>query len=533
MDILRHPAARWGPDDFDLPIQPSMHTSLESAPQYLQPVHEPQIRLPSFSSWFTVPQNDQFASLPTFEGHNGSGRGQSFVSSPALTIPPPFQMLKWPGTDAGVAYTGLHDHDYMAPPVQTAFRNPWESSAYADNWANDGVEFAADNRNFDRQFAAQQPPQPPTLQLYSRHEASLLHPYQVETYTMPTLPQQETPHVSATPHHILSPTDHDSFYTAKSEEQSADLNALLTPSSQSPPSASGTEAVAETAEAEETSVVERDQSLDLPYVHSLCGKAFSTLTGVRKHHWGKKAKDLNTTTGCWAKHNKPDVAWDDHPSCKDGRSKSVATKIVPPAAKQRQTKISLSQSSAPPVSDGPQFQPLPGFPTLEDLPHTVAKAVNASLATNSSLREPEMIDQTSLVASRRSFDTLLTAVNEVSQIDAPKPKGRADSIALNLDAQVAAAEQHHPVIPNMSSKSSHDSPSFRAIAPAALDITGNPLTGECSNNVGGHRMNFVNEKQPSVFPSDLEAFYDSGAIPQPFQPLVASSSSPARKKRKV
>jgi len=530
-----HPAARWGSDDFDLPVQPSMQASLNPAPQYLQPTHEPQMRLPSFSSWFSGTQNDQFASLPTFDGYNGSGRVQSFVSSPALPIPPPFQMSNstthlWPDSDIDAVYTGLHDHDYVAPPAQTAFRNPWENSTYADDWTNNGFEFAADNTNFDGQSQAQQPP---TLPVHERHQVSLLQPHHVRTYTMPALPQQETPQTLNASQHMASPTDHDPFHTVQLEKQPEGLHAPPTPSSQSPPSTSRTEDEVETAEAEEASTVDRGQSLGLPYVHNLCGKAFSTLSGVRKHHWGKKARDLNTTTGCWAKHNKPNAAWDDHPSCGDGRSKSVVTKIVPHTTARRKTKVSLSQSTTPSVIDVPQFEPLPGFPTLEDLPHTVAQAVNAGLATESSTQEPDLIHQTPLIASRRSFDTLLTAVNMVSQIDAPKPKGRADSIALNLDAQVAATEQHHPFVPYMTSASSQKLPQYRAIAPAALEMTGGSFMGDFSNDVGGHRVKLVNKGQTSVSPSDLEASYDSGAISRTFQPLAASSSGPARKKRKV
>lgn len=46
-----------------------------------------------------------------------------------------------------------------------------------------------------------------------------------------------------------------------------------------------------------------------PYVHAICGKGFPTKSAVKKHHWGPKPGDLETTRGCWAKNNKPDVAW--------------------------------------------------------------------------------------------------------------------------------------------------------------------------------------------------------------------------------
>lgn len=45
------------------------------------------------------------------------------------------------------------------------------------------------------------------------------------------------------------------------------------------------------------------------FVHSICGTPFTTRYAVKKHHWGSKCDNLQTTTGCWAKNNKPDVQW--------------------------------------------------------------------------------------------------------------------------------------------------------------------------------------------------------------------------------
>ncbi|XPS69220.1 hypothetical protein M3J07_001488 [Ascochyta lentis] len=56
MDILLHPEARWAPGDFDLPVEQQMQPILEPIPQFLQPAHQPQMRLPSISSsWFLLP----------------------------------------------------------------------------------------------------------------------------------------------------------------------------------------------------------------------------------------------------------------------------------------------------------------------------------------------------------------------------------------------------------------------------------------------------------------------------------------------
>jgi hypothetical protein len=49
------------------------------------------------------------------------------------------------------------------------------------------------------------------------------------------------------------------------------------------------------------------------YIHALCGKGFNSRSAVKKHHWGHaKAWDTSTTTGCWAKNDKPDIEWQVH-----------------------------------------------------------------------------------------------------------------------------------------------------------------------------------------------------------------------------
>ncbi|KAF1930009.1 uncharacterized protein M421DRAFT_383074 [Didymella exigua CBS 183.55] len=538
MDILMHPAARWGPGDFDLPTQHSTQVQLETAPQYLQPAHELRMRLPSFSSWFTLPHNDQSASLMMFNDQNGFGGQQSLASSPSPPIPPPFKLPDlptrlWTDIDTDSAYTNLHVDEFLASPVPS-FRNPWGNSNRADNWMSDDIGFPPNNTNIGGNFDIQGPS---TLPFHDQLQAPLPHPHHAESYTMPTSPQQETSHSLYTSHPtrdtIPSPIEQDTFYTVKLEEHTADLHAPPTPTSWLPPNALRTEDVAEIAEVYPATTVDRSQSLGGPYIHILCGKGFSTLTGAKKHHWGKKVNDLATTTGCWAKHKKPGVAWDDHPSCKDGRSTSVVIKPLPSTMKQSRTKASISQSASSLANDAPQVQPLSEFPTLEGLPHTVARTVQAENASTSYAQEPKMVDQTHRLASRSSFDSLLTAINVVSQIDAPKPKGRANSIALHLDVQVAAAEQRHSFIPYEPPTSLFNQTHYGAIAPAAFNTTGSTDEGEFSPHTSGSHVNYIGEEQPLVLPSDIEEPYTAGALLRPFQPLLASSSGPARKKRKV
>jgi hypothetical protein len=79
---------------------------------------------------------------------------------------------------------------------------------------------------------------------------------------------------------------------------------------------------------------------------------------------------------------------------------------------------------------------IPGFPTLQELPNTVAQAVNAGSVFD---RESSIYNTTRFPA-RSSFESLLTAVNAVAKVEAPTPQGRNDSVVSHLDAQAAAAE---------------------------------------------------------------------------------------------
>ncbi|KAL1801455.1 hypothetical protein ACET3X_001797 [Alternaria dauci] len=115
------------------------------------------------------------------------------------------------------------------------------------------------------------------------------------------------------------------------------------------------------------------------YIHSLCGKGFSSRSKVKKHHWGNKLDDLETTTGCWAKKNKPS-------------------------------------------ENQPSFEGLSSYHSHQ-------------------------------LPVRTSLDKLLTAVNIASEIDAPRPQGRIDSVVSHLDAQAAATERNKQYVTEWQSAS--------------------------------------------------------------------------------
>jgi hypothetical protein len=66
------------------------------------------------------------------------------------------------------------------------------------------------------------------------------------------------------------------------------------------------------------------------FIHALCGKDFHSRSAVKKHHWGHaKAGDTSTTTGCWAKKNKPDREWYAHLCYLSGKSCSIQSDMTP------------------------------------------------------------------------------------------------------------------------------------------------------------------------------------------------------------
>ncbi|KAF1969509.1 hypothetical protein BU23DRAFT_512923 [Bimuria novae-zelandiae CBS 107.79] len=146
-----------------------------------------------------------------------------------------------------------------------------------------------------------------------------------------------------------------------------------------------------------------------PFIHAICGKGFISRSAVKKHHWGPKSGDLETTRGCWAKNDKPDVAWNDHPSCKDDSTKK------------------LKRSA----TEGARLMPM-----------------NSELKSPLAIMTPKAPRAQHGHASAHGLNTLVSAASYTEKIDAPKPKGgRNDSVVAHLDAQAAAAERDHRLLP--------------------------------------------------------------------------------------
>jgi hypothetical protein len=140
MNVLFHGEADWGVGDFDF----SGPDAQSCPPQFLQPVHQPQMRLPSISSsWYPTHQTFPIFDHTTLSSYNGThspGRLTSpriLENSNALqfTSPTFFDSAKY------MPYTGEINDAEECPPTQhlgnVAQSSPmeygWERGYYSDS----------------------------------------------------------------------------------------------------------------------------------------------------------------------------------------------------------------------------------------------------------------------------------------------------------------------------------------------------------------------------------------------------------------
>jgi hypothetical protein len=151
------------------------------------------------------------------------------------------------------------------------------------------------------------------------------------------------------------------------------------------------------------------------FVHSICGRGFTRRQAVKKHHWGDKLDDLETTTGCWAKHRKPNVNWNEHPSCK-------VISRVPPLHSYGMGSTSAASNTPAVLAMVPSYRDTILGPSTPLQYHSYG------------------LPGTATPSSSSPFQNLLTAVNIAASIENPAPKGRIDSLIVsNFDAQAEAA----------------------------------------------------------------------------------------------
>lgn len=542
MDILIHKDARWGPGDFDLPTEQPFQSFCESTPQFLEPTHQPQMRLPSFSSiWLPLPQVNQSASPAMVNSNGGYSNIDSSPTLPALAsfhLPNP-SIPPWTESDPKRVYND-DDHTPVPPPIQTMFRNQWEEPNHDDLWTNGGSNFPLAGTYINEHYTQYDHHASPGTS-YINLQPSMSPSQGAEMNPRPA--SSQLMQSSQLTHELLpSPAVHDPIHKPMDLQNYGGFQAPLASASEHSPGADEAQESPE-KEVQNDTKVGRCNSLGGPFIHALCGKGFATLSRVKKHHWGKRHNDLATTTGCWAKHKKPAVAWDDHPSCKDERSNSQTAKPIPLVSQQIEpqqieTKAAVPETKPSVAVDPSQHNIIPGFSTLNHLPHTVAETLNVG-ADGFALvsQEATTLYSTYQLPLRSNFDNLLTAVNVASKLDAPQPQGRNDSIILQLDAQAIAAEGsgHHAwSAAYVPPTSSFDPCSGRSNTPVVPDAIGPEPKDSLRHTMAlSSTIHETKEDTPSAAPSDIDKPY-AGAVPsRSSRPAQTQPSDSSRKRRKI
>jgi hypothetical protein len=445
MDILNHQDAQCEPDDFELPLLP--------APQFLQPVHEPQIRFPSMSApWglsgrtllaFRPQMTSKTNSTGSFEVPDGRKMSSTHLDSPFVS--PRFR-------DAIPVQLGSPAIDHMSniPPYKSAFDRvlpymgqddlpqgshylqPWEKMRYGNALDEEGISYDFQHGQlFEGDQAV-----PPAQSFEARHlESPRLHRCSESvTAISPHQLQAAFPSVSTTESYVLgeplaTPIGQPAIdipppskkRRRKSSSVQPEFKEQHTKDSTRRRSEDGQKQLSSRSKADSATSGQTSEGSGL-FIHSLCGKSFASRSKVKKHHWDIKLEDMGTTTGCWHKHRRPNIAWNDHPSCKEARR--------PPQIKPSRAKSMSAENKAPTV------------PTMVPSHRNIMEGGYLPYHTRS-------------LPSSSPFENLLTAVNVAAKIESPVPKGRNDSVVFPiLDAQAIAAEctgQYEPVWASTSS----------------------------------------------------------------------------------
>jgi hypothetical protein len=473
MNVLNHQAAQWAPEDFELPLVPFQ----QSAPQVLQPVHEPQIRMPPvFVSWESSDRGlpglgtTLAKHLSHFERFEPDGRRLSLPPLESRFISPSFQN----SIPVQLTSPAVH-HVHDVSPYEPAFRSPLLSmehgnmshgSQFAPQWENIDYTNIWDEEGICHGFKQEQ---------HLEHAQAVfpVESFEFDHLRNPRIHRRSESVAATCPRHLqatIPPASISDSYVLS--EPSA--TAIGQPAVDMPPppskrsrKSSGVKSQIEEQYGEDgtrrgikdiqnqqstgskasqapSAVKQKKSEYGGWYVHGMCGKSFANRNKVKKHHWGNKIGDLNTTTGCWYKKGRPNANWDDHPSCKEAPSRTEELTSAP--FKPLQTKSMSVKNKAPTVptmGSGPR-NILPSLPTTQNLsqsarpPHTSPNHMEDVSLPYHTHGFPCGFPST---ASSSPFENLLTVVNFAANIESPVPKGRKDSaIFSNLDAEAIAVE---------------------------------------------------------------------------------------------
>ena len=424
MDILYHRDSKWGPGDFNLPAaQPEQaERSLpQPTPMFLEPTHYPQMRMPStqfhWSSASLASHSINPAVLSTYTGYTSMESSPLVPTTPARSGYPP--ILGNPTVDYSMTTSSSSSFGYETPtgaPIQGTRDGLAQDHARATIEPNHPSE-SGDCKDYLRLPV-------PSYQI-SSYQAMSWNSCSIEgssealnTCRTLSLPRIWMPS-SATRRESTEACADIGIGRQQNEQPGLLEQHSLAFASPSPLSVWSQ---VHSGEAEMESA--RKCGPGGPFIHAICGKGFASRYKVRKHHWGAKNDDIATTTGCWAKHGKPDCNWDDDESCKVQSGKARAAKMKDTTTTCGATDGSSLQAWA----EGPKT--VPGFPTLQDLPQAVA----AALKTHGGDEYLHSGESRSYArhGAWGEYEDGLPCLDASLGVDAPKREARNDSVMSEL-----------------------------------------------------------------------------------------------------
>lgn len=387
-DVFNHKDAHWSPGDFQLPEDdhptPPAASAVHTSPEFLQPQHQPQVRMPSISApWqpgqyiprmpttqasinpvllrtplaHTVTDRNipaalhqdiqeaashgygQYGSYGGYDGYESYGAyrptytpngysiwnqfAQSVPSSPVAQPPsnrPILRQYESPSLGRAPNFSPYTAHSYgmefsspeRAVVEQTQRSLPhsdaWEATEAGFGWAGaephrqpERMHVLVGNQQVQSPDVSNKEPTPQLAHLSSPNATpSMLGtpiaiPLGQPSFEM--LPPTRRKGKSSAANNLVD-DNHDSH------EESGLRRDSSVPSTAQPSFVHRPENQLNTKQAKPRAPRNQGQ-----FIHAICGKGFTTRSAVKKHHWGAKAEDIATTTGCWFKHNKPNTNW--------------------------------------------------------------------------------------------------------------------------------------------------------------------------------------------------------------------------------
>jgi hypothetical protein len=439
MDILYHRDSKWALGDFNLPVvQPERpeRSVPQPTPMFLEPTHYPQMRMPSaLLSWSPASLASHSIDPAVLSTYTGCGSKQSprLVTTPTrFDCSPTFGN---PTADQPATTPSSSSFDFDTP---TGALNHRLGGDLAQDHVKTNIEPSRSIQGRDYKNHLRLPV--PSYQI-SAYQVMSWNSYSIEASSEAL----DVPRTLSLPRIVmplsaercnLNESCADTTIGGQPNERPGLLEGHSLPSVVS--DSSFVENQANPAEAGIPPV--RRSAARGPFIHAICGKAFTSRYKVKKHHWGVKNDDVATTTGCWAKHGKPNSDWDDHGSCKMSSTGARAAKMKDTTRMHRGHPMTASGVEAGSTLQAWTKAPkmLPGFPTLQDLPQTVAAALKTH-GEDEYMHSGEAHWCTQHAHWDESED-VLTGFDACLGAGTPKREERNDSVMSHAEAWDAAAE---------------------------------------------------------------------------------------------